>query len=207
MARRMARRMTESRRTFGPAVLLGLASGALAAVAGNRAWVELSTAHTSSSGAMASTLELAAPGEMPLAAALSLVLLACWGVLLVTRGRPRRAVAGLGFVTAVGLLVTTVVAVFTLPDSFRDQLEQSLGSVRVDSSFTAWYAAALVAAIGSVIAAAVAVRLVPTWPEMGTRYDSPTGESGPRSEPESSLDVWKAIDEGQDPTRGPGPLD
>ena len=35
-------------------------------------------------------------GEMPLAAALGLVVLACWGVVLVTRGRVRRAVAVLG---------------------------------------------------------------------------------------------------------------
>ena len=198
------------RRTFGPVVLLGLASGALAAVAGTRAWVDMSGTTSSSSGALASTLELAAPGEMPLAAALSLVLLACWGVVLVTRRRARRAVAGLGAVSALALLVTTVAAAFTLPDSFRDQLARTVGTVDIETSFTGWYAAALVGAIGSLLATVAAVRLTPSWPEMGARYDSPTGQAGASAtaaEPEGNLELWKALDEGHDPTEPHRPLD
>ena len=199
--------MAEPRRTFGPVVLLGLASAGLAALAGTRAWVELSGTSTSiSAGAMASTLGVTAPGEMPLAAALSLVLLACWGVVLVTRRRLRRGVAGLAAVTALGLLATTITAAFTLPDSFRDQLASSMGNVSVESSFTIWYAAALVGAVGSVIATLAAVRFTPTWPEMGARYDSPTGDSTP-AEPEGNLELWKALDEGHDPTERQRPLD
>jgi uncharacterized membrane protein (TIGR02234 family) len=156
---------------------------------------------------MTSTLETTAPGEMPLAAALSLVLLACWGVVLVTRRRVRRAVAGLAGVTALGLLVTTIAAAFTLPDSFRDQLEDILGSVVVESSFTAWYAAALAAAVGSVVATLAAVRFAPSWPEMGSRYDSPTGETATKTDPEGNLELWRALDEGHDPTDGQRPLD
>ena len=196
--------MAEPRKTFGPVVLLGLASAGLAALAGTRAWVEMSGSRSANSGAMASTLELTAPGEMPLAAALSLVLLACWGVVLVTRRRARRAVAALAAVSAIGLLATTITAVFTLPDSFRTQVQLALGAVDVDSSFTAWYAAALVAAVGSVVATLAAVRFTPTWPEMGTRYDSPTGEAAP-VEPEGNLELWKALDEGHDPTEPNAP--
>jgi uncharacterized membrane protein (TIGR02234 family) len=199
--------MAEPRKTFGPVVILGLASAGLAALAGTRAWVELSAAYSSRSGALASTLDTTAPGEMPLAAALSLVLLASWGVVLVTRRRVRRAVAGLAAVTALGLLVTTIAAAFTLPDSFRDQLEESLGSVMVDSSFTVWYAAALVGAVGSVVATLAAVRFTPSWPEMGSRYDSPTGEAVAPAEPEGNLELWKALDEGHDPTESRRPLD
>lgn len=198
--------MAEPRKTFGPVLLLGLASAGLAALAGTRAWVELSGTSSSSSGALASTLEVTAPGEMPLAAALSLVLLACWGVVLVTRRRVRRAVAGLAAVSALGLLVTTIAAAFTLPDSFRDQLEEALGNVDIGSSFTVWYAAALVGAAGSVVATLAAVRFTPTWPEMGARYDSPTGEAAP-AEPEGNLELWKALDEGHDPTEPHRPLD
>lgn len=198
--------MPEGRRTFGPIVLLGLVSGVLAAVAGTKAWVEMSGTQASGGGAMATTLEVMAPGEMPLAAALSLVVLASWGVVLVTRGRVRRAVAGLGAIAALGLLVTTIVAFFTLPDSFRDSMETALGDVDIDSSFTAWYAAALVAAVGSVVATGLAVVKIPSWPEMGTRYDAPTGESAP-TEPEENIDIWKALDEGDDPTEPGRPLD
>lgn len=203
--------MAESRKTFGPVVLLGLASGAAAAVAGTKAWVELSgTESQSNSGAMASMLEVSAPGEMPLAAALSLVVLACWGVLLVTRGRVRRAVAGLGAVSALGLLVTTISAVFTLPDSFRDSMKNVLGAVDFDSSFTGWYAAALISAVACVVATLAAVRLTPGWPEMGARYDAPAGptrEGAVPAEPEDNIELWKALDEGHDPTGQDRPLD
>jgi uncharacterized membrane protein (TIGR02234 family) len=198
--------MAEPRKTFGPVVLLGLGSGALAAVAGTRAWVEMSGSTSSRSGAMASTLQATAPGEMPLAAALSLVLLACWGVVLVTRRRVRRAVAGLAAVSALGMLVTTIAAAFTLPGSFRDQLEDIVGKADFETSFTGWYAAALVAAVGSVLTTLAGVRLTPSWPEMGTRYDSPAGEVAP-VEPESNLELWKALDEGHDPTEPHRPLD
>lgn len=194
------------RKTFGPVVLLGLASGTLAAVAGTRAWVQMSGSNAAVGGAMSSVLEISAPGEMPLAAALSLVVLACWGVVLVTRGRARRAVAGLGAIAGLGLLVTTLVAPFTLPDSFRDALADSVGTTDIDTSFTAWYAAALVGAVGTVVATLAAVRFTPSWPEMGTRYDAPSGEVAPR-EPEGNIEIWKALDEGDDPTEPGRPLD
>ena len=197
----------ESRKTFGPVVLLGLASGALAAVAGSRAWVELSGTSSSISGPTSSTLEITAPGEMPLAAALGLVLLACWGVVLVTRGRVRRAVAALGVVSALGLLVTTITAAFTLQDSFRDAMSEALGNVEIDASFTGWYAAALIGAVGSVVATLVAVRLTPSWPEMGSRYDAPAGEVAASKDPEGNIELWKALDEGHDPTESERPLD
>ncbi len=50
-------------------------------------------------------------------------------------------------------------------------------------------------------AAALAVRDVGRWPQMGKRYDAPgaaeeTAEPGERT----NLDLWKAMDEGRDPT-------
>lgn len=198
--------MAEARRTFGPVVLLGLASAALAAVAGTRAWVELSGARSSGGAAATSVLEVTAPGEMPLAAALSLVLLACWGVVLVTRGRARRAVAGLGALASLGLLATAITAGFTLPDSFRDSMEAALGDVPIETSFTGWYAAALVGAVGSVVATLAAVRFTPGWPEMGARYDAPAG-GAVQAEPEGNIEIWKALDEGHDPTETERPLD
>ena len=152
--------MAERRRTFGPVVLLGLASGTLTAVAGEKPAV-----HASGQAATAVSSRLVSfDAHLPLVTALGLVVLACWGVLLVTRGRVRRAVAVLAAIAAVGAVV-------------------------------------------SVVATALAVRWAPEWPEMGSRYDAPAGE---RATPEavdpaeqSSLDLWKAMDEGRDPTAGP----
>ena len=53
-------------------------------------------------------------------------------------------------------------------------------------------------------AAVAAVRLAPAWPEMGSRYDAPATH-GPSAaatpaEERTSLDLWKSMDEGDDPT-------
>ena len=56
---------------------------------------------------------------------------------------------------------------------------------------------------------AVAWRLAPGWPEMGSRYDAPSGGGAARGEaarareaPRTDLDTWRALDEGRDPTTG-----
>ena len=199
-----------SRRTFGPVVLLGLAAGAAAAVAGSRAWV------TGSSGAfdtaqednqaMVSTLRTSAVSESPLALALALVVLACWGVVLVTRGRFRRVVTVLALVTSLGLLAATVEARWSLPDKLADALLDLSGTDTVATGFTGWYAVAVLAAVASVVASLAAVRFVPGWPEMGSRYDAPTGagrgegERPDAARPTENIDIWKALDEGRDPT-------
>lgn len=193
----------KQRRTFGPVVLLGLAAAGLATVAGSKPWVagESGGVDTDAGAAMTSVLSLDGVSESPLAAALGLVLLACWGVLLVTRGRVRRAIAALGLIAAVGLVVATVEAPWSLPDKLADALREVSGSDIASTSLTVWYPLALVAAGLSVVATLAAVSLVPSWPEMGTRYDAPAGAPVPEDAPTSAnIDIWKAIDEGRDPT-------
>lgn len=186
------------RRAFGPVVLLGLASAGLTAIAANKPAVDAGASNTSAGSVLTLTFE----GTMPLVTALALVVLACWGVVLVTRGRVRRAVALLGSLAADGALVGVVVAFGQVSDDLRDELAQ-VGVTDVQISHTAWYWAALAAACVSVVCAALAFLWTPAWPEMGTRYDAP-GASEPTStappEEQSSIDLWKAMDEGRDPT-------
>ena len=193
----------ERRTGFGPVVLAGLASATLAAVAGTRAWVEGSSGQlsteTAGDAAVVGSAVAAGIGEMPLAGALSLVVLAGWGVVLVTRGRLRRTVAVVAALASVGLLVTTVWAFFTLQDSVAEQLRVASGEDASAVHLTGWYAAACVAAVGCVVTTLLAVRLVPAWPEMGRRYDAPAGDAAP-AEPQGNLEIWKALDEGHDPT-------
>lgn len=200
----------ERRTGFGPVVLGGLASGALAAVAGTRAWVEGSSGQlsteTAGDAAVVGSAVAAGIGEMPLAGALSLVVLAGWGVVLVTRGRLRRFVMAVAALASIGLLVTTVWAFFTLQDSVGEQLRAASGEDTSAVHFTGWYVAACVAAVGCVVTTLLAVRLVPAWPEMGRRYDAPAGDAAP-VEPQGNLEIWKALDEGHDPTDRRRPLD
>lgn len=191
------------RRTFGPVALLGLAAGALGAVAASNPWVGDGAAATGDPVPGITVADpVAAAGEMPLALALSLVALAAWGVVLVSRGRLRRAVAALALLASAGLVATVVVGLLTLEDRVNEAiLERGPGSDVIASEFTTWFIAAAVSALASVVAAGLAVAWTPAWPEMGRRYDAPgTAPEEVPPEQRSNLDLWKSMDEGQDPT-------
>lgn len=196
-------------RSFGPLVLLGLASGGALAVTGAQAW---QSPDAGAGDEVAAQIVAAAAGgsalEAPLVTALGLVLLACWGVLLVTRGRVRRAVAVLGALAALGAAAAAVSSLVLDPAAPASGLTGAGGAERLAASPTGWAWLGLLAAVVAVPAAVLAVREVPRWPEMGSRYDAPA-EQAARPTPaaddppqeRSNLDLWKAIDEGRDPTR------
>lgn len=198
-------------RSFGPTVLGGLAAGALAAVAGNRAWIGLATGDEAGASAAASAGVFAGVGQMPLSGALALVLLACWGVVLVSRGRWRRWVLWLALVVAVGLCATWVTGLVTLEEQVTDTLADRGADPGLQQGWTTWFWLAGVAAAASVAATAVAVARVGHWPTMASRYDAPTDPASRRAGPASgddeqdSTDLWKAIDEGRDPTAEQSP--
>jgi hypothetical protein len=179
-----------SRRTFGPAVLVGLAGSGLCALSGGKPWAD-------SSGGSASALVGRSAGHVPLAGALGLVALACWGVLLVTRSVVRRVVAVLGLLAAAGLVVTAVLGRSSALDSAR-QATVDLGDTKSTVHTTVWWWLALVAAVIALAAAAAALRFCRDWPEMGSRYDAPAGR--PMPEEFTEVDLWRAIDQGHDPT-------
>jgi hypothetical protein len=164
-----------ARSTFGPVVLLGLASTGLTAAASNQPW-------STSEDPAAAFQPVATGAESPLALSLSLAVLAGWGVLLILRGRVRRALAWLLALGSVGVTTTVVTAHAELAETVHG-----------------WYWTALIASVIAIAAAALAVRQVRSWPEMGSKYDAP-GSAQPHQEPETPLEIWKAIDEGRDPT-------
>jgi uncharacterized membrane protein (TIGR02234 family) len=187
--------MADRRRTFGPVVLAGLAGGGATAIGGNNPAAEVGGTNAVTSGLV--TYD----AHMPLATALGLVVLACWGVVLVTRGRVRRAVAVLGAAASLGVLATVLAGWVQVPDRYRDELAQ-VGVTDASVSHTAWWWLAALGAVLALAASAAAYRLAPAWPEMGSRYDAPGAAAVPDRAPEaqSSLDLWKAMDEGRDPT-------
>jgi hypothetical protein len=176
---------------FGPTVLAGLAGAGLAAFAGGRAWAAPDT-----TGGTAALVDRSG-GHVPLAAALGLVALACWGVLLVTRKVVRRVVAALGVLVAAGLLLTTLLGRSSALSSAR-AATVDLGVTGVGVHTTAWWWIGLVMSLVALVAAVLGVRLCPSWPEMGSRYDAPA--SRPAAEQMTELDLWRALDQGHDPT-------
>ena len=190
--------MADGRRLFGVATLSALAAGTLCAVAGTRAAVSVDAGGDAAAMVTAGTTQGDALA-MPLVTSLALVALASWGVLLVTRGRVRRGAAVLALLAGLGTLAAAVVAYGDLQDTVDDALAQ-VGATG-GASVTGWYVAALVGAVDLVLTSALAVWQVPTWPEMGRRYDAPAGAEAVQPEEEDGpLDLWKAMDEGRDPT-------
>lgn len=177
----------------------GVGSAGLAALAATRHWF-------APRGVDEATLTqvMSGGGQVPSATALGLVVLAAWGALLVLRGRWRRAVAVLGAAAAVGVLVVTLAAWRSVPDQLGSRLGE-LGAAGHAVRPTGWYAVGLVAACGSLVSLAAAWWTLPTWPEMGRRYDAP-GARGPGEDRPSGSgrELWDALNEGHDPTSDPG---
>jgi uncharacterized membrane protein (TIGR02234 family) len=186
----------EGRHWFAPTVLVGVVGTGLSALAGAKPWA-------AADGQPGSTLVGTAGGHVPLASALGLVGLAAWGVLLVTRGWVRRAVAVLGALVAVGLGATAVVGRSSALESVR-HATVTLGPAPAGAHLTAWWVVALFGAVLALAGAAFAVRFVPAWPEMGSRYDAPQGRVDPPDPAHmDEADLWRAIDQGRDPTDPP----
>jgi uncharacterized membrane protein (TIGR02234 family) len=198
--------MAERRsRSFGPAVLAGLAGAALAAVAAARDWA---TASGSAAGVDV-TGAVKGSATAPLGIALALVALAAWGVVLVLRGRVRRLVAAVGALAAAGVVAAVVVGFRRAQDDAVSAVVAQGGTGNaVPSSLTGWYYACGVGAALTLGAFLVAVVASPRWPAMGSRYDAPgapsaaatAGSAGRPAEPATERDMWRALDDGRDPT-------
>jgi uncharacterized membrane protein (TIGR02234 family) len=185
--------VAEGRRWFAPAVLVGLAGTGLSALAGSKPW-------GAPDGDAGSTLVDRTGGHVPLAGALGLVGLAVWGVLLVTRGVIRRPLGVLSVVVALALVGSAVVGRSSSLDSAR-RATVDLGRSPTGAHTTVWWYIAVVAAVLALAGAVLSVRFVRSWPEMGSRYDAPGGPASPVDPADmEDLDLWRAIDQGHDPT-------
>lgn len=187
----MADAARSGRRTFWPTVLLGLAGAGVAAYSGHKHWIKLGHTDPFATAQAGQQVGL----DSPATTALALVALAAWGVVLVTRGWVRRGVAVLGGIAALAAIPTIWTA------------RHHLLSSNADSHAGAWPWIALVGLLISLAMVVVAVRKAPQWPEMGSKYDAPVGQAGSTAathqplEEQSSLDLWKSLDEGHDPTQ------
>lgn len=181
--------MTSTRASFLPVTLGLAASGGAAWFIANRRW--------GSAAAIDETLPTAkafvtGSEAAPLVTACAFVVVAAALALLVTGPLGRRIVAVVALMAAsAGALVSA-----RAPHDVERALARQVGE---SGTVHGWHWAALVV---FVIAALLAVATWITsrdWPTMSARYDAP-GASATRPEPETEADVWKAFDEGADPT-------
>lgn len=181
-------------RSYAAAVTLGLAGAGLAAVAASREWASTSA---DSAGIQVEAAVTGADSQ-PLVPALALVALAAWGAVLVMRGRARRVVAGIGLLAAAGAALSAVLALSVVQDdAVEAAISRGATGDTFDTALSAWYFLTVLGAVLAAAAFVVAVLRSPRWPEMGAKYDAPTGRP---AAPASEEDMWRALDEGRDPT-------
>ena len=119
-------------------------------------------------------------------------------MVLVLRGRARRVVAVVGALAAAGVVAATVASAGRAQhDAVRAVLAKGGTGDAFSTSLTAWYFVCAVAAVVTLVAFVVAVVAAPRWPAMGSRYDAPAARA---AEPQTEQDLWRALDEGHDPT-------
>ena len=192
------------RSSFGRLVLLGVVCAGLVALAGAKVWVghDLRINGRTVADEPGST-DL---GTLPLAGALGLLLLAAWGVVLVTRGRMRRGIGVLTVLVSLGLVACVVAGWLSLPGDVRAGFPAgSRSGYDLTLHRTGWFWVAAVTSVLSCVVTVLSVRDMPRWPEMGRRYDAPAAaqvDAVPAADdPEAdNLALWKAIDQGADPT-------
>lgn len=197
-----------TRRPFWRVVGVGLGGSAVAALASSRPWVIQSGAHSVVTDSAFTGTEDSA--RSPVALAVALVLLAAWGVLLVTRGAVRRAFAVIATLAAAALVVAVVAGHQQLPGQLRDSFVRPGGSAPV-AGFSGWFWVAGGCAVLALAAGVTAVLFSPRWPEMSRAYDAPTGPASAaggttppgeaqRDEELSNRRLWDQLSEGHDPT-------
>ncbi len=177
--------MSRSSASFARTLVVGVASAGLAVVASSSVWAvqEAVPGRT-----LARPEELAGSDLVPVVVPLTLVALACWGAVLVLRRRGRRVVAAVGAAAALTASVVTAVR-----------------AARADDlDLTAWPWVVAAAAVVTALALVRAWAAAPRWPEMSSRYDRRPDEGadqrqGPERAP-APADLWRALDEGRDPT-------
>lgn len=190
------------RRLYGPVVLATLAAGGLAFFAASRTWAQ---ARVSSEGLPAATVRVTGTDAEPLVSALALVVVTAALAVLASGPRLRRAVGAL-------TVAVSVLAIVVAPPSGGQRLDRALqaaaekspaftGAESIgDVSSTPWYVLTVVAFVLAVLLGAATVRWAPAWPTMSSRYDAPAARPSPKDDLSDS-DMWKAMDEGQDPTQ------
>lgn len=190
--------MSRPRRWFAPAVLALVAGGGLTFVTMRQTWA---TATLTAAGLPDDELAVTGAETMPVVSALGLVLLASALAVLAGSARVRRVLGVLVIVVAVASLAWVALGSGSAIDAALDD------AVRESATFTGtnhpetadvtmWPLATIASLALAALAGVVVARFAPAWPTMSSRYEAP----GARPAGDDESDMWKAFDEGRDPT-------
>ncbi|MCP3817311.1 TIGR02234 family membrane protein [Streptomyces sp. A3M-1-3] len=194
-----------SRRSVGPALLLGAVGAAVVLLASGQTWAE----GTAAVGGGTLSLDVDGRDVTGVPAALAIVGLAALVAVFAVRRAGRVLVAALLALSGAG----AALAAF-LGASDSDALNEEAARIAADSaatvdavSHTAWPFVSAAGGLLILLAGLLALRYGANWPAMSGRYER---DGSPRVrktrsavDPERPEELWKALDRGEDPTRDP----
>ena len=193
--------MVNPRRLYGISVLGALVAGGLAFFAASRTW-----AHTlvEASGVPTASVDVSGADAVALVPALAFVIVAAALAVLAASARARRVVGLLIVVVALIALVVIARAGGDIDKAVQAAVRDSpafLGTNRpAVVSHSVWRAITAVAFGLAAFVGIVITRFGALWPTMGRKYDAPTAHAVTETA-ESEADIWKALDDGRDPTQ------
>jgi uncharacterized membrane protein (TIGR02234 family) len=189
-----------TRRLYAPVVLGTLAAGGLTFFAASRTWAHVRVA---TDGLPSDSVDVTGADAQPLVSALALVVVTAALAVLAASPRVRRAVGVLTALVAVAGAAIVLLGGSSLDSAVDHAVDASpayTGTGDHDFTASAWK---YVTALGFVLAAilgGVTARLGAVWPTMSSRYDAPAARPAVTA-PQSDAEMWKALDEGRDPTQ------
>ena len=187
-----------SRRLYAPVVLTLLACGGVAFFAASRTWIE---GAVRAEGLPPDTVVVSGTDAQPLVPALALVVVTGALAVLAASVRVRWVVGVLMVLVGLGAALLVATGGPALDGALDDAVRSSTaytGENAPDARHViVWPVLAGAAFVLAALLGLVVVRLAGTWPTMGSRYESPTGQT---DDTKTEDDLWAALDEGRDPT-------
>ncbi|MDQ0983931.1 TIGR02234 family membrane protein [Streptomyces sp. V2I9] len=194
-----------SRRSLAAALLLGAAGATVVLLASGQTWAEGDAA----TGGGALPLSVDGRDVTGVPAALAVVGLAALVAVFAVRGAGRRTVAALLALSGLGAAVSAWAGASD-SSALDEEAARTTGDTAATIgalSHTGWPYVTAVGGLLILLAGLLALRHGARWPAMSGKYErdgTPRPGRTPRTapDPDRPEDLWKALDRGEDPTRG-----
>lgn len=188
-------------RLYGPSVLGALATGGIAFFAASRSWAH---ATVTANGVPSAPVSVSGADAVGLVPALALVVLAAALAVLAASARVRRGVGVLIIVVSLVAIAVILRAGGSIDQAVASAVHDSPAFIGANTPDTVshgiWRWVTLLAFLAAAFVGAVIARFGALWPTMGRKYDAPAAHTRTESL-EDEADIWKALDDGRDPTQ------